>query len=114
EMQSFIKDRFGVEMSTNHISTSRGEILRKEAAGKAKTATTTIPAAKKPAASKRAPKKPAGPSPQAQQAAARSNAFPKGSKASHGISLDDIQAVKGLVGRVGAEQLRSLIDLLAR
>src|SRR2546421_6915247 len=63
EMQSFIKDRFGVEMSTNHISTSRGEILRKEAAGKAK------PAAKKPAASKPAPKKPAATSPQAQQAA---------------------------------------------
>src|SRR5947209_4418333 len=78
EMQSFIKDRFGVEMSTNHISTSRGEILRKEAASKANTATTTAttakPAAKKPTASTAAPQ-----TLSTQQAAARSNAPPKAS-----------------------------------
>src|SRR3954454_24658716 len=63
EMQSFIKDRFGIEMSTNHISTSRGEILRKEAAEKAK-----------PAASKPGPKKQPATTPQIQQAAAQSSA----------------------------------------
>jgi hypothetical protein len=30
------------------------------------------------------------------------------------IRLEDIQAVKELVGRVGPEPLRSLVDLLAR
>jgi hypothetical protein len=30
------------------------------------------------------------------------------------ISLDDIQAVKGLVGRVGADSLKKLVDVLAR
>jgi hypothetical protein len=29
-----------------------------------------------------------------------------------GISLDDIEAVKGLVGRVGSDSLKKLIDVL--
>jgi len=103
-----LKQQFGIDMSTDHISTYKGDIRRKQA-GKAK-----APTAKKPTASKPGPKKQPASMPQAQQAAARSNARPKKSNAGHRISLDDIQAVKGLVGRIGAEQLRSLIDLLAR
>jgi hypothetical protein len=123
EMQPWIKQQFGIQMSTDHISTYKGDIRRKQtgrAKGPAPTAGGTSspgtpkPAVKKPAASKPAPKKPAAPRPQAQQAAARSNGPVKGAGAGRGISLEDIQAVKGLVGRIGAGQLRSLIDLLAR
>ncbi|HKB40668.1 MAG TPA: hypothetical protein VKD72_29855 [Gemmataceae bacterium] len=127
QMQPWIKQQFGIDLSNNHISTYKGEIRKQ--AGKAKAPATApkaaaaaapvapkpaAPAAKKPAASKPAPKKPSAPQPKAQQAAARSKALPKGGRADRGISLGDIEAVKGLVGRVGAEQLRSLIDLLAK
>src|SRR3954453_572517 len=70
-MQPWIKQQFGIDMSPNHISASRGDILKK--ASKANTtapaakATATsspatpkpaVPAAKKPTAPKAAPKKP--------------------------------------------------------
>jgi hypothetical protein len=32
----------------------------------------------------------------------------------NGISLDDMEAVKGLVGRVGSDSLKKLVDVLAR
>ena len=48
QIQAHIKDKFGVEMSPNHISASKSEILR--AAGGAKPATVTTTA--KPAAPK--------------------------------------------------------------
>ena len=126
-MQPWIKQQFGLDMSTDHISTYKGEIRKK--AGKA-TPQAAIPkaaaaplgetpkrpasAAKKPVAPKAAPRKPSASKPQAQRAAPRSNPPSKGGSAGRGISLDDIAAIKGLVGRVGAEPLRSLIDLLAR
>jgi len=34
--------------------------------------------------------------------------------AKNGITLEDIQSVKGLIGRVGADQLKGLIDVLSR
>src|SRR5207248_7579030 len=65
-MRPWIKQQFGIDMSTDHISTYKGDIRRKQA-GKAK-----APAAKKHAVTKPAPRKPSGSSPHAQQAAARS------------------------------------------
>src|SRR5262245_66016589 len=65
EMQPFIKEKYGIDMTTDHISTAKGEILR---AGKKK--------AKKQ-----------GPKPQAAQPA---KAAPKPArKAANGISLQD-------------------------
>src|SRR5262245_3546852 len=88
-MQPFIKEKFGIDMTTDHISTAKGEILRRKKG-----------------------KKEPGPKPQAAQPA-RAAPKPAG-KAANGISLQDIQAVQGLVGRLGANQLKGLIDLLAR
>ena len=98
QIQSFVKEKFGIEMSADHISNYKGEILKK-AAGGAK------PATKKPLAPTRgasivAATKPAG---------STSNA-----KAAAGIGLQDIQAVKDLVGRVGPEHLKGLVDILAK
>ena len=126
QIQAHIKDKFGVEIATNHISASKTEILRKMEGG-AKPATST--AAAKPAAptpSAKPTPKPAVQKPVAQKsptqtttpkavAPARVVGHEAGNgKKTAGISLHDIQAAKDLVGRVGAVQLRELIDLLAK
>jgi hypothetical protein len=92
QIQRFVKERFGIEMNTDHISTSKADILRKMASkGK--------PAVKQPEASKAATP-PGRPTRQGNGQASK-------------IRLQDIQAVKELVGRVGADQLRALIDVLS-
>jgi hypothetical protein len=99
-IQGFVKDRFGIQMSPDHISNCKSELRNKsKQAGKAR------PAAKQSATPKAAATQPV-PRPlavsQASPAAPRS------------IRLEDIQAIKGLVLRVGPEQLQALVDLLAR
>jgi hypothetical protein len=86
EIKDFVKTQFGLEMTLDHVSSAKGKVLRKGGKRKAKV--------KKPAA---AAKKPA---------AAHATAG--------NIDLKDVAAVKELVKRVGADGLRSLIDLLAR
>lgn len=98
QIQGFVKERFGITMTTDHISTTKGEIHRKEA-GKGKAAAAK-PAQAKPLEAVAA--KETKPAPRAETPRA------------NGISLTDIEAVKGLVGRVGPEGLKKLIDLLAR
>src|SRR5262249_42599402 len=97
QIKDFIKERFGIEMTPDHISTSKGEIPRKRT--QARTPTAKAVAAKEPAR------------PQAQRAPAP--AAPP-ARAEGGIALEDIAAAKALVDRVGAEQLRALIEVLAR
>jgi hypothetical protein len=94
QMQGWIKEQFGIDMSTDHISNAKGMILRK--AG-------------------RKPKKagPKGPAPVQPAAASTSPAKPTGGKAG-GIPLEDILAVKELVGRLGARPLHTLIDAFAK
>jgi hypothetical protein len=87
KIKGFVKERFGLEMTTDHISTAKSDILRR-AGGKGKSV------AKKP--------------PQVQLAAPAKG----GSKS--GIPLEDILYVKDLVGRLGAEPLRTLIDAFAK
>jgi hypothetical protein len=101
QMQGWIQQQFGIEMSTDHISTAKGEILRKAGA-------------KKAAPPKAGPKKAAAPKPQVQKAAA-STSPPKSSGGNaSGIPLADILAVKALVRRVGAGPLHTLIDAFAK
>jgi hypothetical protein len=88
EMQPVIKERFGFDMSTDHISTYKGDILKK---AKAK-------GGKKPAA-KPAPA-PAAPAPV--------------SRVAGGLRFEDVQATKELVDRLGADRLRALIALFTK
>ena len=88
DIQKFVKNNYGLQMTLDHISNCKGE-LRKEK-GHAKPALTKQPAASKPEPS------------------------PARKSASYGISLEDIETVKDLVERVGAGSLRHLIDVLAR
>ena len=89
QIQKLVEERFGIDMNVNHISTCKGDILRKNA--------------KKAQAKQAAPRPPAPPAP-----------APPAKVRAGGIGLDDIRTAKELVGRVGADSLRTLIDLLSK
>ncbi len=102
QIQQYVRDTFGIEMSPEHITTNKGKIRRGEA-GPRKTATTqaTPPAA---------PVQQAEPRKEAPQPPAARG----GDGQASGIPLQDILYVKELVGRFGPEQLHTLIDAFAR
>src|SRR4051794_15653109 len=94
---TFIKERFGIDMKPDHISTARGEALKKLAGNGKPKAKKTTPPAKQEAAPVAAP-------PPKRTPLASSNGT--------AVELDDILTLKGLVGRVGAANLRKLIDIV--
>jgi hypothetical protein len=96
-IRDHLKQRFNIDISPDVVSTYKKELARRAAKAKGTA---------KPKGKPAAPEAAAGAKP-------LPTAAPK-AQAGKGISLGDIQAVKALVGRVGAEQLRSLVDLLAR
>jgi hypothetical protein len=123
-IRDYVKTHFGIEISPDHVSTCKADILRKKAA-KAKSAGAKAPAAKPPvgtSAAREAPVAKSSPPVKSSAAAGHSSPSPATAKASvqaakngstkadAGINLKDILAVKDLVGRVGAGQLKTLID----
>jgi hypothetical protein len=149
EMQKEIKERFGIEMTTGHISTTKGELRRE--GGKKKSRSKPKPAAQPPAGEKltkneavyRAVVALGKDAPRtkvrdyvkenfgfemdlnhvsaAKVAAVRkmesAPATTKGHRAatpnSTSLLLADIQKVRELVEKVGADNLRTLIGLIA-
>jgi hypothetical protein len=131
-LQAQIKSKFGFDLSTNHISSAKSDILR-EPASPAKPvaapapvgATPSAPAAT-PAPRPAAPARTNGVSRLQKKSGAKGKARPApvakpvsqkaapAKTSAPGIGLGDIEAVKRLVARIGAKQLRGLIDLLAR
>jgi hypothetical protein len=91
DIQDHVKKRFHLEMSTNHISTTKGE-LRKEAS---KTKPTEKLESSTPVAAQ----------------PARSAAANGKSKA---VAMEDVLTLRSLVNRVGADHLRTLIDVMSR
>jgi hypothetical protein len=91
QMQGHIREKFGIEITTNHISTEKGNLRKKKGVSKR-------PGAK----------------PAAQVAAARTVGPEKLAAAPPAIGMEDIEAVKGLLERVGATSLKKLIDVMAR
>jgi hypothetical protein len=93
QILQYVKATLGIDMNIDHISTCRAEILRRRKLKKKDAKVTAKPAL--PAVSKPA-----------------SVPAPKigGSKLEAGIKMQDILAVKGLVERVGASHLKTLID----
>jgi hypothetical protein len=92
KLRPYIKQTFGIEMTPAHITTCKGVVLR------------------------RGKKKP-GPKPKVQppEPLVRQSApTPPKPAAKNGITLEDLQSVKALIGRVGADQLKGLIDLMSR
>jgi hypothetical protein len=88
QMQGHIKKKFGIKMTTDHISTEKGNLRKQQGAAS--------PPPQASAARTVEPKKPA---PQSGDAA---------------IGLADIEAVKDLMERMGADSLKKLIDVMAR
>jgi hypothetical protein len=87
DIQKFVKDNYGHQMTLDHISNCRGELRKRK--GSSKTAVS-----QQPAAQKQEPKKPA-----------------TGPKA-NSISLTDIETVKDLVERVGAGSLKGCLQMV--
>ena len=81
-IQEYVKKTFGLDMTLGHISNCKSELMRKKS--------------KKAAKMKAVSAEPA-------------SAQATGGKA---VSLQDVATLKGLVGRVGQGNLKSLIDLL--
>ena len=118
QITGFIKDKFGIEMSNNAISAYKSEINRKaEKTNPASKRPTlkpvvkqaTAPIAKKPTPAPAAHKPVTSPKPQAKPVLAT------GSNGKAGVvGLDEIRAVKALVGKVGADNLKTLIDLISK
>jgi hypothetical protein len=92
KIQGYLKEKFGLEMTTSYVSVYKSHLLRKKKRKKA------VSKAAMPEGT------PATSAPPLKAASASAN----GSS----VSLDDIAAVKGLVGRVGEDKLKSLIELL--
>ncbi len=90
KIQEYVKKTFGIDMTIGHISNCKSELMRKKtkkaAAPKAVAAAPVLA----PAVHAKAPTTSGG----------------------KGVSLQDVATVKGLVGRVGQGNLKSLIDLL--
>jgi hypothetical protein len=101
QMQGWIKDQFNIEMGRDHISTAKGDILRK--AGKKRKSRGKRPPAQKSAARKAEAGKPAAPKPPRAPSV----------RGGHAIPLEDVLAVKDLVVRLGPGPLRTLIDAFA-
>jgi hypothetical protein len=97
EIIDHLEKEFAIEMTREQVSKYKSEILRKAAAREK--------AAETPAAPKPAGRKPGG-------RKARPAASAKAGNRT-GVSLEDVLAIRGLVGRVGADRLRILVDALS-
>lgn len=86
-LQEYIKTKFGIDMATSHISSAKTTLLKSKGKGK------------------RGRKPKAATEPATTPAPVR--------QASGGISLADIRAVKELAGRIGADKLKELAELLS-
>ncbi len=93
-IQGFLKDRFGIVMTKQHLYVAKRQALR-EAKGK------TTPSKKR--------------SGKASTFQARSQVqSANGNNGKGSVALEDIRTVKGLVDRFGASKVHSLIGLFAK
>ncbi|HYT88451.1 MAG TPA: hypothetical protein VEL76_07065 [Gemmataceae bacterium] len=90
-IKEYLKKEFGLDISTDVASNYKKTLAKRAKKAKAKAPAKAAAPAPKPAAALAAPKAATG-----------------------GIPLKDIQTLKELVGRVGADHLKTLIDLLGR
>ncbi len=92
KIQEYVMERFGLEMTTSHVSNYKSMLLKKKKRMKA-----TAVESEKPLPHPRRLFLMKAPSPPA---------------AGPALSVEDIKAVKDLVGRMGEEHLKSLIKVL--
>jgi hypothetical protein len=127
EIQSHVKKTYGIEMTTDHISTYKADLARKareagepvpQAAPPVKKPTAPKPqaSAAKPQTSAAKPPAQAAKKPPAVSPASAAPAQAEGGAGSSGgsILLEDVLTAKQLLDRVGADKLRILLDGLAK
>ena len=115
EIQKFVKDSTGVEMKLDVVSSYKSFVAKesKKTATAATTAPETKPVVQQSAATtKKAQKKKKKRRKAAPQPLAAVTTAPSG-KAT-GIALSDIEMVKELVQKVGANTLKGLIDVFSK
>ncbi len=100
ELQTFLKEHFNLDMERELISKYKSDILIKRKRRMAK-----VRAGR--------PRKAKASAPSEAPAVAPPKAAARTRSRTEGVSLEDVQTVKDLVGRVGADKLRSLIGMLA-
>jgi hypothetical protein len=112
-LRDHIRKRYGIDMSIDHISTCKGEIVRERSQNK--------PTGQNPGAGKTLAQPPAGQKPAMTTKAGLAGSSPsqgrltsQNNAANSSISLRDIETVKDLVERIGAANLKKLIDVMAR
>lgn len=101
EGTSYVRDHFGLEISKTHWSATKSQLKRKEGLG-------TTKAARTPRAAKQDPAPEPAPTP-----APRAKAAPAAQQAPALESgmISDLAAVKALVKRLGAQQVKDIADL---
>jgi len=115
DLQAYLKQHLGFHMSPSHISNCKTKFLRSKAKKGKKAVKPKKVEVVKAAAHETVAPKPVAKKPKAKKTAApKHSAASNGKAAAAGLSLQDVQKTRDLLGRVGAAQLRSLIDLLAR
>jgi hypothetical protein len=102
KIQEWVKDQFGLDLALKYISDSRSKLFSRTKRKRSKKAK----AASAPAAQKTAPKPPVRPAP------ARAATQPGNGQAA--LRMEDLLKLQELVQRVGAPQLRTLLDVLGR
>lgn len=100
-IQTYVRDECGVEMTTDHISTTKGILLRKAGGPSSNGAGENV-------ATRTAKRTSRTPAP-----AGDADTSSGSQRSIKGISLDDVETVKRLTGRIGAEQLHRLVRLMA-
>lgn len=107
QLQKHIREHYKIAMGLKHISTAKNKIVKAAAASKPARTKTTATAATSPVKQSSAAK------PVSSAAGPKKTPAPQ-SGGTPGISLNDIERVKDLVERVGANSLKKLIDVMAR
>jgi len=95
QIKGYVQDKFGMDVNLDHISSLSSDIRR-------------LAKNKKKVAKK---EKPVTPAPVAQDAVVKTP-VKRVESTRAGLSLEDLHTVKGLIQRLGATQLKELIDLL--
>jgi hypothetical protein len=101
EIQTYVKDHYGIDMTVDRISTVKAEVIRKARQKKKKHAR---------AARATAVSKPAG---HAETKPAPAAAPPRGNTKST-VLLADVLKLRDLLERIGPDHLRTLIDVMGK
>ena len=111
EIQKFVKERFGIELNLDTVSSYKAFIASK-AKKSAATTQAAKPVAQQPASVKKKGQKQKRRGKAASRPLVAVSTAPR--EKANGIALSDIQTVKALVGRVGADSLKTLIDVFSK